>query len=89
MGGGGGPTTLHRATHTTIGTFHNVRSGSVQFRPAVAIGGTAMLAMYLTSAYVTLGVPEQTLRLVLATVMAGSGADMVRKSFAVAHKLPK
>ena len=75
--------------HCDQGTYHNIRSGAIKIKPAVAIGGSAMVAMYLTSAYVTLGVSEQKLRLVLTAVMAVSGLDMMRKSFSLAKKLPK
>jgi hypothetical protein len=41
------------------GTYHNVKRGSVHLPAAAAVGGSAMVAMYFTATYITLGVSEQ------------------------------
>ena len=90
--------TQHEAVATSLcaivptglaATFHNARRGAVNFRAAAMIGGASMIAAGATASYVTTAIPDKELRYVLASIMVLSGADMVRRSFLIAKRLPK
>uniref|UniRef100_A0AAV1UQZ0 Uncharacterized protein n=1 Tax=Peronospora matthiolae TaxID=2874970 RepID=A0AAV1UQZ0_9STRA len=61
-------------------TIFNLRAKSVHLPTAARIGGSLAVAVYCTSKYVTLDVPEDVLRGVLGTTLGAAALIMMRRA---------
>lgn len=61
-------------------TYHNLILKNIHFPTAAAIGSTLCVAVFATSKYITLQVPERELRQVFGATLAISSFAMLRKT---------
>ncbi|RLN32433.1 hypothetical protein BBJ28_00002270 [Nothophytophthora sp. Chile5] len=61
-------------------TYFNLRAKSIHLPTAARVGGSLALGVYFTSKYVTHDVPEDVLRGVLGTTLAGAALVMMRRA---------